>query len=246
MSIINKVEDNRRLEHVVRSASRNINTIQRIHQKKSRNQSKIKESIAQHIYQNIKSYFIVMMIFLIGIIVGVILINHMGEEKLTEIQNYMTEFMVAIQDGYQIDRGELLKNSILDNLILVISMWFIGSTIIGLPIVFGIVLYRGFCIGYTISSVIAIFGVQKGIAFSVVTMLFQNIIFIPVLFVLTVSAIRLYQSIMKDKRKENVKMEMIRHTIYSVLSFVMLVLSSAMEVYLSSNLFMMFASFFVR
>lgn len=115
-------------------------------------------------------------------------------------------------------------------------MWFIGSTVIGLPIVLGIVLYRGFCIGYTISSAITILGMQKGIGFSLATLLAQNIIFIPALIALAVSGIKLYQSIMKDKRRENIKIEIMRHTMISIILFVALMISSLIEVYISTNL----------
>jgi len=115
-------------------------------------------------------------------------------------------------------------------------MWFIGSTVIGLPIVLGIVLYRGFCIGYTVSSSIMVLGTQKGIVFSLVTILMQNIVIIPVLIGLAVSGIKLYQSIMKDKRRENVKLEIIRHTGISLILFMFLVIASLIEVYISTNL----------
>ena len=39
---------------------------------------------------------------------------------------------------------------------LAIILWFFGTTVIGLPIVFGIILYRGFCLGYTIAVVTSI------------------------------------------------------------------------------------------
>lgn len=48
---------------------------------------------------------------------------------------------------------------------------------------------------------------------------------------------KLYKSIMKDKRRENIKLEIIRHTMISIISFVFLVLASFIEVYISTSLF---------
>lgn len=246
MSIINKVEENRRIEHITtRVNDRDIARTKRLHQRnRTNNQSKMKQYIINYIYENIKGYLIVSIIFAIGVIVGVIFVNHISEEQLTEIRNYIGDFISAVKGEYQIDKGVLLKNSLLDNLKLVIAMWFIGSTVIGLPIVLGIVLYRGFCIGYTISASIAILGTQRGIIFSLVTMLLQNVIFIPILIALAVSGIRLYKSIMRDKRKENIKIEIIRHTIFSLVAFFLLIIVSLIEVYVSSNLFIMTVEFF--
>lgn len=242
MSIINKVEGGKRIEHVTsRDIERKINRVQI---KNNQRQSRMKQRIINHIYENIKNYVIIIIIFLIGIIAGVVFINHIDEEQLTKIQEYINEFIVAIKGEYQIDKNLLLQSSLWNNLILTIAMWFMGSTVIGLPIVFGIVLYRGFCIGYTISASIAIYGIQKGMLFSIITMLLQNIVFIPVLLVLTVSGIRLYQSIMKDKRKENIKLEIFRHTAYSIISFLFFMVSSLIEVYVSSSLLEMTIEFF--
>lgn len=115
-------------------------------------------------------------------------------------------------------------------------MWFVGSTVIGIPIVLGIVAFRGFCLGYTISSSVAIWGTGKGILFFITSMLLQNIIFIPCMLALAVSGIKLYKSIMKDKRKENIKIEIFRHTIFSVMILLLLILASFIETYVSTSL----------
>ena len=118
-------------------------------------------------------------------------------------------------------------------------MWFAGSTVVGVPIVLGIVMYRGFCIGYTISALIAILGNGKGILFFVTSMLLQNLVLIPCVLALAVSGIKLYKSIVKDKRKENIKGEIVRHTLFSLIILVLLILASFIEAYLSTNLFML-------
>lgn len=238
MSIINKVDD-RRYEHITsRISDRDINRAKRVNIRRPEG-TKTKQIITNHIQDHIKEYLLVTFIFLIGVSIGVILINHITKENYTQIQEYINGFIKTVKEDYHIDTGELLKNSLMDNLKLTVAMWFIGSTVIGVPIVLGIVLYRGFCIGYTISSAIMVLGTQKGVLFSLTTMLLQNILFIPMLLVLAVSGIRLYKSIMKDKRKENIKLEIIRHTGYSLMAFIVLILVSLIEVYISSNLFTM-------
>lgn len=212
-----------------------------IHTRKKNN---FKELVFNHIYENLKSYIIVIIIFLIGIVAGVIFINNINETQLAEIQDYISSFITSLKTDSHIDKIELLKNSIGDNLILIVSMWFIGSTVIGIPIVLGIVLFRGFCIGYTISSIIGVLGVQKGILFLFTTVFLQNIIFIPVIICMAVSCIKLYKSIMKDKRRENIKLEIIRHTIISIILLLCLVIASLIEVYISSNLFMLIIKIF--
>ena len=198
--------------------------------------SNFKELILNDIYNNLKFYIIVIIIFLIGITAGVIFINNTTDVQKIEIGEYINTFITSLKGNFEINKGELLKSSLLENFKLVLGMWFIGSTVIGIPIVLGIVLYRGFCIGYTVSSGIVILGTQKGIVFFLTTILAQNIIVIPVIISLAVSGMKLYKSIMKDKRRENIKLQIIRHTIISIISFIFLVVASFIEVYISTNL----------
>ena len=206
---------------------------------RKRKKAGIKDFILRNIHDNLKSYLIVIILFIIGIVAGVIFINNTNETQGAEIQGYINNFISSLKQDYHIDKMELLKSSLWDNFILIISMWFIGSTVIGIPIVFGIVIFRGFCIGYAVSSAIAVLGVQKGIIFLLTTMFLQNIIFIPVIICMAVSCIRLYKSIMKDKRRENIKLEIIRHTLVSIMLFIVLVLATLIEVYISTNLLML-------
>ncbi len=203
------------------------------HKKKSR----LVNSILQHIKDNIKAYFLVAIVLLIGIVLGVSFVNNLQENQSQEVQSYIQQFVETLKNGTNIDTGKLLSNSLRNNLILAIVMWFAGSTVIGIPIVLGIVGYRGFCLGYTVSSLIATLGTGKGSIFFITSMLLQNLILIPCMLALAVSGIKLYKSILKDKRKENIKGEIIRHTLFSVMMLIFLVIASFLEAYVSSNLF---------
>lgn len=130
-----------------------------------------------------------------------------------------------------------MNSNIRDNIILAVILWFTGTTIIGIPITLGIILFRGFCLGYTISGTIFSIGTWKGLLFILSTLLLQNIIFIPVILTLGVSSIKLYKSIIKNKRKENIKIEIIRHTVISVLMLILLILSAFIETHISTAIF---------
>ena len=128
---------------------------------------------------------------------------------------------------------ELLQNSIKQNILLALIIWFFGTTVIGMPVVFGMVIYRGFSLGYTISLSILTLGFSKGLAFILVSLLLQSILFIPAILALAVSGFKLYKSIIKDKRRENIKLEIIRHTIFSVIMLLVLIISSVIEAFVS-------------
>lgn len=197
---------------------------------------KICQLIKEHISNNAKEYLIVALMFIIGIFAGVFFVNNIQEEQKTEITQYLNNFIQQFKNTQNLDTINLLKTSITQNVVLAILIWFFGTTVIGIPVVFGIVIYRGFCLGYTVSVTITVLGLSKGLTFSLVSMLLQNIIMVPAILALAVSGFKLYKSIVKDKRKENIKLEILRHTIFSILMLAVLVISSVIEVFISTNI----------
>ena len=132
----------------------------------------------------------------------------MEEAPKKEVTNYMNTFINNMKEIQNLDYVGLLKDSILQNVLLVVILWFFGTTVIGIPISFGLVVYRGFCLGYTIAICITIMGITKGLLFILILLLLQNILFIPALLGLAVSGFKLYKSIIKDRNKENIKVDL--------------------------------------
>ncbi|MCF0125409.1 MAG: stage II sporulation protein M [Clostridia bacterium] len=110
--------------------------------------------------------------------------------------------------------------------------------------VFGTVIYRGFCLGYTIASSVLIWGTTKGIFFTLSSTLLQNIFFIPATIALAVSGFKLYKSITKDNRKENIKLEILRHTIFSMIMLGILIIASFIEILASINILKIVVKYF--
>lgn len=197
---------------------------------------KILEIIKEHVMNNKKEYILVLLLFIIGIFLGVFFVNNVQEAQKLEITTYLNTFIEKMKNTENLNNVALLKNSMGQNILLAIILWFFGTTIIGLPVVFGVVLYRGFCFGYTISVCVTTMGLPQGIFFVLILLLLQNIIFIPAILALAVSGFKLYKSIIKDRNKENIKIEVVRHTIFSFIMLLFLLISSFIEIFLSTNI----------
>ena len=202
----------------------------------NRSKHKIRQRVIQYIEENIRSYLILLIVFFIGIILGIIFINNSNEEQVTQITTYINNFIDSMKNNYQISTNTLLIDSIINNVSIAILLWFLGSTVIGVPLIYLVIGYKGYCIGFTISAIIATIGTGKGILFITGAMLLQNIIYIPCILTLATSGIKLYKLIMEDRRRENVKLQILKHTIFSVFILLVLVLSSFVETFISGNL----------
>ena len=208
------------------------------------NVPQIRGKIRQYVYDNIKEYALVTILFIIGIFIGVIVVNNLDDVKTQEINTYITDFIARFKTIEKLDKVSLIGASIKNNIILTIIIWIAGTTVIGVPIVLAVILFRGVCLGYTISSITYSIGIGKGILFCIVALCLQNILFIPAILSLGVSSLKLYKSIIKDRRRENIKIEIIRHTIFSLLMLAVLILSSFIENTISISILQKIIKFF--
>lgn len=204
--------------------------------RKQEKKSRIWNIIKEHVSYNLKQYIIVSILFLIGIILGIMIVNYAQTETKQQTATTITTFLDCLKTDYQIDSMNLLKNIIGNHIVFAFLLWFMGCTVIGIPIVYAFIIWKGFSLGYTISSILFTLGTGKGILFSFITLFLQNLLIIPAILALAVSGMKLYASIMKDKRRENIKIEIIRHTIFSLFMLLLLIISSVVEVYGSNFL----------
>lgn len=202
-----------------------------------------KEILLNNIIINKRKYILLLLIFIIGIVLGVFFINNSDDTQKKEINDYITNFITTLKENNSIDKNELLKESLKRNIIMGITLWFIGTTIVGLPLVYFFVLYKGLCIGYTMSSAILTLSTGKGIIFCISSILIHNIIIIPALLLIAVSGTNLCQAILKNRTKENIKLEIIRHSIISIIGIIFFMLSSLVEVYISTNFLLLIVKY---
>ena len=198
--------------------------------------TKIGTAVYNHIINNKREYLIITILFFIGLVIAIIFLNNASEDFLTEINTYLSDLFNNIKNYENINFTKIFKKSIIYNITITILLWFGASTIIGIPIVYGSIILKGFSIGYTISCLLTVFGVWKGLLLSLTLLLLHNIIFIPTMFAISVSGIKLYNSIMKNKQRENIKIEILRHTIFCLIMCIPMTVSTLLETYVSSNI----------
>lgn len=207
------------------------------YRKRRKRKSKILELITDNVTKNRRMYSICAIVFIIGIVIGILMINSADVETQKSISGYITGFVQSIKNReYTIDGKKLLIKSIVSNLKLALIIWIAGSSIIGIPLVYVSLGYKGMCMGYSISAIIATLDSPKGIVFALSTMLFQNIIAIPCILALSVSSLKMYKVIVKSPNRDNIKFEIYRHSIFSIFMVIGLLLSSVVEVFVSTNI----------
>ncbi len=197
--------------------------------------SSYKNTLKSYVKTNYREYVLVSLLFIIGIFIGVMIINNSKENQISEISTYINNFITNYKEIENINKTVLIMESIRKNFMFAVILWLAGTTIVGMPIVLIVILLRGTILGFTISSITVTLGPVKGILFCMATIILHNIIYIPAILTIGVSSIKLYKSIVNDKRKENIKFEIIRHTIISILMIILLMLSTIIENVVSTH-----------
>lgn len=86
--------------------------------------------IYKHVTNNSKEYIVVTLIFIIGIFLGVMFINNAQETQMSEITSYLNNFIEKLKNTENLENMKMVKNSIFENIILAITLWFFGTTVI--------------------------------------------------------------------------------------------------------------------
>lgn len=102
----------------------------RLNINKSRTETKLGNVLYNHIINNKREYFIVSILFFIGLIIGILFINNINDTKIEEINTYLNNIVDNVKTYEKIDYGILLKKSVFSNFTTIVILWFGASTIV--------------------------------------------------------------------------------------------------------------------
>ena len=160
-----------------------------------RHNSGIKQLIIKHISENINIYFKVFLIFIIGICIGIAVVNQLPEIGVQSIDDYVTNSVNALKKHNDISRLQVLKSSLFKNIVIVLLIWFLGLTLIGGLILYILTLIIGITFGYTLAALMTTFSFVQGLLFFLTGMFLQNIINIPSIIFLVVQGVKSHREL---------------------------------------------------
>ena len=132
-----------------------------------------------------KQLFVFYVILLItGIIAGSLFVTILKQEDIMLINNHLNNFLNNIESN-KIDYLNAMKSNLIINVSLILIIWLLGISIIGLPIIIIIYFSKLFITGFTVSSIIATFKF-KGLIFSILYIVPSQIILILILILLMI------------------------------------------------------------
>ena len=109
---------------------------------------------------NKKLLYCILIVTIVGVIAGSLFVTILKDVDKASVTNSLESFITEINNN-EINYGMSLKSSLITNISLVLLIWLLGISIIGLPIIIFIYFIKAFSLGFTISSILINFKLKE-------------------------------------------------------------------------------------
>jgi len=192
--------------------------------------------LMESLKENKITFLWVLLFFLVGIVLGSYTVYYMSDFNRVEITTYFNNFLEFL-GGNSVSYKSILIDSIKSILPMVAIIVLLGYTAVGTPIILMMDLAKGYVIGFTFSLIVSMLG-SKGIMLVLSGLMLQNLIFIPIIMLISVLAIR--HSVTKLKMgvsRDRVKLDVSRAYLnFQGLLSLIIISGILIETYISPNL----------
>ena len=176
---------------------------------------------------DIKIYFIVCILFIIGIVVGAIYFRIVAND--VDIKEKLIEGLVLTANN-DLPRGEQILPVMLNNMKMLILYWIVGISVVGSPFLLVYCLIKGASLSFIISTIIFRFGFIEGNLYAFKNLFVHSCLNVFAIILLTVSSVKV--SINALKNKKDIRLELVRHSIVSAISLIILGISAVIQTFL--------------
>ncbi|MGD9678052.1 MAG: stage II sporulation protein M [Vulcanibacillus sp.] len=199
--------------------------------------AKMKSSTNDYLKENFSMYIFTIILFIMGVIFGSYVIYSLSLSQKQELLSIFNLFYLDIDTLSLLDSQVVFKQVLIDNLKYLGVLWFLGLSIVGMPLIFILIFTKGLIVGFTVSFLIFELNWQ-GLLFSLASVIPQNIIIVPVLIIAGVTGINFSLSLIKHKGNKSYSYQQ-SITSYTLIILILggfLVLASGFETFVSPYL----------
>lgn len=132
-------------------------------------------------------YLAVFLIFGLGVTAGAVAARNLGSEQANELNHYLDRFLQQV-DGLEVDQPAAVKDAVANNILIVLAIYLLGLTVIGIPVMLALVFTRGFALGFA-SGFLTQDRALMGVVLVLAAIFPQNLFFVPALIIGGVSSL---------------------------------------------------------
>lgn len=202
----------------------------------------MKRTIQEHLEKYGKSYLLLFIFIVIGVIIGIFGLNNASQSSKEQIISYLNNKVVGIEKG-NISYIILLKNSIWKKIQFFIFLVFLCLSILGKYGAISLVIFKGFTIGYSVASSIMTFGVGKGILMSLSLTVLTEIMLIPTIFYSIITSLQMFNDC-SYQNYESKRQLILKYIVKLLCIIIIIFLISLIETFINVNIFLLFRKLF--
>lgn len=202
----------------------------------------MKRTIQEHLEKYGKSYLLLFIFIVIGVIIGIFGLNNSSQSSKEQIISYLNNKVVGIEKA-NISYLILLKNSIWKKIQFFIFLVFLCLSILGKYGAISLVIFKGFTIGYSVASSIMTFGVGKGILMSLSLTLLTEIMLIPTIFYTIITSLQMFNDC-SYQNYESKRQLILKYIVKLLCIIIIIFLISLIETFINVNIFLLFRKLF--
>lgn len=130
---------------------------------------------------------LVLAVFTLGVVLGIAGVKNLPGPEAARMSGYIHAFVGKVAD-MEYDSARSLPGAVYDHVAAAILMYVLGVTVIGIPVILAYILVRGYILGFSVYFLMSEFSMSGWVLFAV-TILPQNLMFIPAVLVGAVTSI---------------------------------------------------------
>ncbi|MGI6226374.1 MAG: stage II sporulation protein M [Peptococcales bacterium] len=191
----------------------------------------VKPGLKGYFAKNYLIYIFLLLFLVMGTIFGALGVKALAPEQIINLNNYIDVGFKNIAS--QFDYQSTTKHAVLRNLTTIFKIWFLGLTVIGLPLILVIIFTRGFVLGFSVGFFLE----QKswqGFGVILLSIFPQNLLHIPALIISGACATGFTLYLLKGRNGErSLSSYFLRYSFAMTILALIMILAGFIEGYIS-------------
>jgi len=198
---------------------------------------KVMDKFKSKIRTNKKFTIFLFLLILIGVVFGSLFITILSDTDKSMIKDYLNDYIMAIENN-KLVFSKVLINSLLNDILIGISIWLLGFSVVGIPVVLFLFFTKTFTLGFSIASIFYTYKI-KGFYFTFLYVFphqIINLLTYSILITYTLSvSFKLIESIFR-KKNIDFKIIMEKYTVVLGIVFASFIFTSLYETFILPKL----------
>lgn len=190
--------------------------------------------IQDYFRERIFLFILILILFLMGIIFGVLATSVLDPAQRDNLLSYLNQ---GLRGEIFISNSVYTRQTIIANIKTVFFLFFMGISVIGVPLALLLIFTRGFIIGYSTSFLLKTMGF-KGLVLILTGVIPHNLLIIPALFLMVIAIIDIAAALIKvrfTKKQVTIGDELIKCAFLTLIVLLVMTLAGFIQGYITPS-----------